>query len=122
MFYLQDTKYGGDWRVVQIFQHRHLWSVTETSMEQGPNGSGLTYQDDNSEEVPVRANESIVSNLLRKDQEHSVIDPFVAAKLVKQHNELLDESEDDDDDDDTMMQYCSDDEDHTGHNVGDDDE
>ena len=73
--------------------------MTETSVEQGPNGSGLNYQDDDSEEVSVRANESIVSNLLRKDQEHYVIDPIVAAKLVKQHIELLDESEEEDDHD-----------------------
>lgn len=96
--------------------------MTETSVEQGPNGSGLNYQDDDSEEVSVRANESIVSNLLRKDQEHYVIDPIVAAKLVKQHIELLDESEEEDGHDETMMQYHSDDEDHTGHNIGDDDE
>ena len=51
-----------------------------------PNGSGLTYQDDDSEEVMVRANEPTMLNMLRKDQEHSLIDPAIVAKLVKQHN------------------------------------
>ena len=90
-----------------------------------PNGSGLTYQDDDLEEVMVRANEPSVLNMLHKDQEHSLIDPTIVGKLVKQHNELMEESEDDDDHDDTMMQCYSDDEDHTAHSIpvfGDDDE
>nr|BAJ99060.1 predicted protein [Hordeum vulgare subsp. vulgare] len=30
-------------------------------MEQGPNGSGLTYQDDNSEEVPQNLSNNIMN-------------------------------------------------------------
>jgi hypothetical protein len=38
--------------VVQIFQHRHLWSVTES--EAGHGVAGLSYQDDDSRETPVQ--------------------------------------------------------------------
>jgi hypothetical protein len=49
---------------VQRFQHRHLWSVTETEVEKGPGGSGLTYQDDDSAEVSVQAKEANVQTRL----------------------------------------------------------
>lgn len=30
---IPDTDLRGDWKVVQKFQHRHLWSVTENEMK-----------------------------------------------------------------------------------------
>lgn len=46
VFYLNDTKYGENWRVVQKFTHRHLWSVAENDNDGRPNGLGLSYQYD----------------------------------------------------------------------------
>ena len=42
---------------MQNFEHRHLWSVTETEVEKGPGGSGLTYHDDDSTEVPLQVDD-----------------------------------------------------------------
>ena len=48
---------------------------------------------------------------------HSQFGMYLTAILSYNQFELLE-----DDHDETMMQYGSDDEDHTGHNIGDDDE
>ena len=70
VFYVPDTTLGGNWRVVQKFQHRHLWSVKETEAEKGPGaGAGLTYQDDVSAQVPVQEREGSVQTRRRRDQE-----------------------------------------------------
>jgi hypothetical protein len=110
VFYVPDTKYGGSWRVVQKFQHRHLWSVAETE-ERGPGDAGLTYQDDDAPHVPV-VEEGNVPNRLRRDCERVLVDAAVVEKLKKRRQEPVDghDSEDDDRTDPTMSQYCSDDE------------
>ena len=65
VFYVLDTYLGGSWRVVQKFQHRHLWSVTETEVEKDPcGGARLTYQDDDTPEVLVHAKEANVQTRL----------------------------------------------------------
>jgi hypothetical protein len=57
----------GNWQVVQIFQHRHLWSVTES--EAGHGVAGLSYQDDDSRETPVQDRECTMRTRLKRDQQ-----------------------------------------------------
>jgi hypothetical protein len=42
LFYLEDTRYGRRWRVVQKFAQRHLWSVAEKSNGEMPCAEGLS--------------------------------------------------------------------------------
>ena len=96
--YLPDTKYGGNWRVVQKFQHRHVWSVTETNIQLGPNGDGLAYQDDNSDICQVQVNVDSLENPSRADEECSIIPASVVDDLHKQNEAALDERDSDDED------------------------
>ena len=120
VFYVPDTRLHGNWRVVQKFQHRHLWSVKESEIEKGPGDVGLTYQDENSTEVPVQAHEANVQTRLRRDrQEPVLVDAAIVESIKKKRKVMLDGHESEDDEGDhTMLQYCSDGEERrTGHRV-----
>ncbi|XP_072150079.1 uncharacterized protein [Setaria viridis] len=45
VFYLPDTLLQDPWRVVQKFEHKHLWSFIENEQDTMPSGMGLAYQD-----------------------------------------------------------------------------
>lgn len=121
VFYVPDTRLHGNWRVVQKFQHRHLWSVTENEIGDGPGGIGLSYQDDDTPEVPVQAQEANVQTRLRRDREGVFVEAAVVERMKKRRKEVVDGHESEDDEeigtDDTILQYCSD-----GENDMDDDE
>ena len=89
--------------------------MTETEMEKDAGGIGLAYQDDDSTDVPVQANEVIVQKGQRGDRECVFVDVAVVQSIKNKRKEVVDESEDEDD---TMLQYCSADEDNsTGHRI-----
>jgi hypothetical protein len=84
--------------------------VTETDVENRPGGSGLTYQDEDSTEVPVQAKETNVQTRLRRDQKHVLLDAAVVEKFKKRRAEVAGHDNEDDEqnmDDPTMTQYCS---------------
>jgi hypothetical protein len=111
VFYVPDTGLGGSWRVVQKFQHRHLWSVTEAET---PAGAGLTYQDDEVPQVPVHVREGNAQTRLRRDQDRVLVDAAVVEKLKKRREAVAGHDSEGDEGnmgDDTMYQYCSDGED-----------
>jgi hypothetical protein len=113
VFYVPDTAFGGNWRVVQKFQHRHLWSVTETDAENHPGGSGLTYRDEDSMEDPMQAKEADVQTRLRRDRKRVLLDAAVVEKFKKRRAEVAGHDNEDDEQnmaDPTMTQYCSDNE------------
>lgn len=125
VFYVPDTLLKGNWQVVQIFQHRHLWTVTES--EAGHGVAGLSYQDDDSREAPVQDREGTVRTRLRRDQERVLVDAVVVEKMKKRRKEVVAEEIDDDEEnrtDQTMYQYCSGDDENRTTNppVFDDDE
>nr|XP_051219843.1 uncharacterized protein LOC127337018 [Lolium perenne] len=122
VFYVPDTALRGKWQVVQKFQHRHLWSVAENELEKGVGGTGLSYQDDNSTEVPLQTKESHVQSILRRDRECVLVDAVVVQKIKKRRKEVVVEQDVEDEEqyqpDQTMYQYCKDDEGNkTGHRV-----
>ena len=107
---------------MQRFQHRHLWSVKESEVENGPGGGGLTYQYEDSTEVPVQAHEANVRTRLRRDrQEPVLVDAAVVEGIKRKRKMVVDGHESEDDEgsaDHTMLQYYSDDEgNRTGHRV-----
>jgi hypothetical protein len=57
--------------------------VTETDVENRPGGSGLTYQDEDSTEVPVQAKEVDVQTRLRRDRKRVLLDAAVVEKFKK---------------------------------------
>ncbi|XP_071683434.1 uncharacterized protein [Lolium perenne] len=81
VFYVPDTKLKGKWQVVQIFHHRHLWSVKEN--EQGPGVAGLSYQDEDSSQVPVQEKEGTARSRTRSDQERVLLQKVIVDKLKK---------------------------------------
>jgi hypothetical protein len=64
VFYLLDTKYHENWRVVQKFSHRHLWNVAQNDNDNIPSAVVLSYQDDDCEAVHVRVD----ANVIEKEQ------------------------------------------------------
>ena len=125
VFYLPDTLLHGKWRVVQNFEHRHLWSVTETEVEKGPGDGGLTYQDDDSTEVPLQADDDSmevpVQSRVRRDRERVIVGAAIVEGIKKRRKVVEDGHESEDEEnrtDHTMLQYCSDDEQNrSGHRV-----
>jgi hypothetical protein len=108
VFYVPDTLLKGNWQVVQIFQHRHLWTVTES--EAGHGVAGLSYQDYDSREAYVQDRECTVRTRLRWDHERVLVDVVVVEKMKKRRKEVVAEEIDDDVEnstDETMYQYCS---------------
>ena len=119
---MPDTYFHGNWQVVQKFQHRHLWSVKETEMEKGLNGGGgLTYQDDNTEEVPVQEKEPGVHTRLRRRRERVLLDASFVENIRKRKKEGHEREDDENMVDDTVLQYCSDGEDKRQMHSDDDD-
>jgi hypothetical protein len=111
VFYLPDTDLGGHWRVVQKFQHRHLWTVKESEVDKGPGGGSLSYQDDDTPEVPVLTREPTVETRSQRRREQMLVDAAVVERMRKRRKEVVDLQESDDEVDHTVHQYCDDDED-----------
>ena len=68
VFYMEDTKYGKDWNVVQTFSHRHLYDVPE--LETGELNATDAYQ----EEMPsttstVKDIDQLLDTYSRDDEE-----------------------------------------------------
>ncbi|KAK1631988.1 hypothetical protein QYE76_006303 [Lolium multiflorum] len=112
VFYVPDTKLKGKWQVVQKFHHRHLWSVKEN--EQGPGVAVLSYQDEDSSQVPVQEKEGTARSRTRSDQERVLLEKVIVDKLKKHSKEVV--PEEIEEVDQTMYQYCSDDDDDDGGN------
>nr|XP_051202323.1 uncharacterized protein LOC127315924 [Lolium perenne] len=107
VFYVPDTKLKGKWQVVQKFHHRHLWSVKEN--EQGPGVAVLSYQDEDSSQVPVQEKEGTAQSRTRSDQERVLLEKVIVDKLKKRSKEVV--PEEIEEVDETMYQYCTDDDD-----------
>ncbi|WVZ49373.1 hypothetical protein U9M48_000740, partial [Paspalum notatum var. saurae] len=108
VFYLEDTKHGGNWRVVQKFAHRHLWSVAENDSEELPNGVGLTYQDDECAGFPIQLNEGNLENEQPSVENCLNVDAREVEELRRQREEEPQENESTDGEDETRWQYVSD--------------
>ncbi|KAL3826143.1 hypothetical protein ACJIZ3_022172 [Penstemon smallii] len=110
VFYVRDTKLGKNWRVVQKFQHRHVFSRME-----------MQNQIDNSNEIAImndfvyQESEPIVDANTVQDEEQPLllyrndVEPIVLDSHTLQHNTRLDDKElyeeDECDEDDTIVEY-----------------
>ena len=97
--------------------------MTETEVEKGPGDGGLTYQDDDSTEVQLQADDDSmevpVQSRVRRDQECVIVDTATVDGIKKRRKVVADGHESEDEEnmtDHTMLQYCSDDEENmSGH-------
>jgi len=107
VFYLPDTSFGKNWHVVQTFDHRHLYNVSET---EGVQYNAPAYQEDEccEEDVRRRAVSDITSDmpLNRVDEQGPIFDAAEIANLRKEKNIELQESDGEDVEDDTILEYC----------------
>jgi hypothetical protein len=114
LFYLQDIKNVGSWKIVQNFTHRHLWRVAENDIDEIPSSSRLSYQDDTCVGFEVQVNEGYTEMIEHQDADGSVIvSASVVDELRMQRQEEVQEDETSDDGDETGWQYASDNEEST---------
>jgi hypothetical protein len=114
VFYLQDIKNAGSWKIVQKFTHRHLWSVAENDIDEIPSASGLSYQDDTCVGFEVQVNEGDTEMIEHQDADSSVnVSVSVVDEFWVQRQEEVQEDGTSDDEDETGWQYASDNEEST---------
>jgi len=109
VFYLQDTKFGKNWQVVQKFEHRHCFDLSETGTN-GPNGDVGAYQSEESfgVELHVDDNEPLSQPLHREDQDGCFVNASVVNNMLKEHDDLPHDTDScSEDNDDTWLQYCT---------------
>jgi hypothetical protein len=121
VFYLQDTRYGGSWRVVQKFAHRHIWNVDETCSDEIPNGVSLSYQDDECTACNIQHTEVNVNNDTPRVENVDIIDASVVEDLHRQREMEQKQDYFEDEEDETGWQYASDNDESNTRNVVDDD-
>lgn len=105
VFYLNDTKLGKGWKVVQKFEHRHLYDVTE---KEG-HTSDAAYQDDVSsswEHISMDI-DPCLDHLNRVDEDGCRIDAAMVDK-IRHNTDDISQDTDSEDEDETLQQYCSD--------------
>jgi hypothetical protein len=126
IFYLLDTKLGDKWQVVQTFDHRHLYNVSETD---SPQYNAPAYQEDECFEADggrrAVSDNTYEQPLNREDEPALVFQASEIARLVKESNKDVHESDGEDEDseeDDTLLEYCSDEEGGGAMEVDSDDE
>jgi hypothetical protein len=84
VFYLPDTRFGKNWQVVQTFEHRHLYNVSQTETVQY---NGPAYQEDEccEEECMQKSvsNSTYDKPLNRDDEQGSIFEVAEIARLLK---------------------------------------
>ncbi|EEC84281.1 hypothetical protein OsI_30752 [Oryza sativa Indica Group] len=104
IFYLQDTSLGNEWRIVQKFEHRNMYNVSEKD-----DHIFDVHQDDNCSDTEHEVHEGNADEDLDHLQEDGEV-TIIEANLEDLNNQanLTEDSRDDADEDDTILQYCSD--------------
>ncbi|KAI4984553.1 hypothetical protein ZWY2020_017183 [Hordeum vulgare] len=123
VFYLPDTKYEKNWQVVQTFNHRHLFNISEI---EGVPFSGPAYQEEECCEKEGRR--TSVSDLTsekplhRHDEQGIIFEADAVACLMKEKTIEVYEGGNEDEEDDTGLEYCSENEKRATMDVDSDDE
>jgi hypothetical protein len=110
IFYLPDTRFGKNWQVVQTFEYKHLYNVSQTKAVQY---NGPAYQEDDcceDEHMRKSVSNSTYDKPLNRDDEQGPI--FKVAEIVMllkvREKEVHDsESEEENEEDGTLFEYCS---------------
>ncbi|XP_028072583.1 uncharacterized protein LOC114274804 [Camellia sinensis] len=98
VFYVDDTKLGGHWKVVERLQHRGIWDVPE---QDGFEPDNVLQQNETTDAVPVSVEDPVTISLHRNDIDPQIIPSEVVLQLVNQaHNDGVDEEDGCDNEDD----------------------
>ncbi|KAL6549263.1 hypothetical protein OROHE_009108 [Orobanche hederae] len=124
VFYINDPKLGGEWRVVQPFQHRHIYDVDE--MQYGAENideiqvQEEVYQEDHIDDAfDVSLGE--IQSLRRENTNMEEIEQLITLGTPEVHEDVDLDSSEEDELDDTLVDYYSSDEDSQKISVSDDD-
>ncbi|KAG8365833.1 hypothetical protein BUALT_Bualt17G0013000 [Buddleja alternifolia] len=132
VFYLNDTKLGHNWKIVQLVHYRHLWNIVEhedpevediDEADQRVQAAFQQHESDGAIFVPENEDHDF-ENLTRGDIDPDIVDEDVLKSISKSRtneiNDEDDESKDEEDEDEstdeedeTLIQYCEDDDDNT---------
>jgi hypothetical protein len=119
---------GGSWRVVQIFAHRHLWNVDETSSDETPKGVALSYQDDECVASNIQHTEVNLNNVTTGVENEVITDASVVEDLFlwnivedlhRQREVEVEQNYSEKEEDETGWKYASDDDERTIRNDDD---
>ncbi|CAL5406538.1 unnamed protein product [Camellia sinensis] len=98
VFYVDDTKLGGHWKVVERLQHRGIWDVPE---QDGFEPENVLQQNETTDAVPVSVEDPVTISLHRNDIDPQIIPSEVVLQSVNRaHNDGVDEEEGCDNEDD----------------------
>jgi hypothetical protein len=105
IFYLQDTSFGKDWRVVQKFEHRNIYNVSEKD-----EASHEVHQDDYGSDtehvVQAGAEHEVTQNI--QDGEVTIIEGNLEHLIKSKKQPIVHEVSEDEEEDETAEQYYSD--------------
>lgn len=112
VFYLDDDKFGNDWKVVQFVQPGFLWDIPEIENDEEDHEDQLSEPRDLVivRTVPVDAESMEFGNLNREDVEPVIVEGDVMEMKLNIFDDLTinkEFSEDDPEDDDSLSGYDS---------------
>ncbi|EEF42761.1 conserved hypothetical protein [Ricinus communis] len=116
VFYINDPKLGSNWRVVQLFQHRHIYDVDEIQDEaMDLNDLALVedevYQENEINDIVI-VDLSEIASLNRVDIDLKDVNSFIISELHEgSKDENIIDVDEFDETDDTLVDYCTSDED-----------
>lgn len=131
VFYVDDLKLGDSWKIVQSFNHRHVFDVPENEMDgtEGSLSKDIVNIDDETSDINIFVEDHEIGPMHRTDIHPEAISSSALGEkksknISEQHTqENLDEHVDDtdedefleeifldEDEDDTLAEYCSDEE------------
>ncbi|KAL3820333.1 hypothetical protein ACJIZ3_006238 [Penstemon smallii] len=110
VFYVNDTKLGGNWKVVQSSQHRYLFDPSLLQSNVGEeHDENDAYQQDDCACIQVEDNNREMGPIVRNDE--APLEVEIAENLISpgtnNYNEGEDEGEECDEGDDTWVEYFS---------------
>ncbi|KAK0572174.1 hypothetical protein LWI29_027307 [Acer saccharum] len=110
VFYVDDYKFGTNWKVVQYIQRRHLWDIPEMNDTKNSQDTNDVYQENKSFDIQLMVQEDDleIGQFHRVDVSAKEVSANVILDIEKQTtNDDIFEFEDEDE---TIMDYCSDNE------------
>ncbi|KAL3830913.1 hypothetical protein ACJIZ3_019715 [Penstemon smallii] len=102
VFYVRDTKLGGDWKVVQISQHRHLFdpSLFKPNVRKELDMNDA-YQQENCTYIQVEENNNEIGSVVRDDEAPLEIE--ISERVINpRNNNQIEGEEYEEDEDDTL--------------------
>lgn len=106
VFFVDDLKLGGNWKIVQRFNHRHVFDVPEDEMDEIEEYTtdNVVNLDDDSPDIDIVVQDRDIGPMNRDDVDPEIINNSVlrqrTQKINIEHNILLDGDIDDDVDED----------------------